>query len=1371
MTRFTSRGLRAALACGTLFLSLASPAAITGPFTPGNLVVYRIGDGSGSLSANGNPVYLDEYTTSGTLVRSIALPSTATGGNSPLVASGTATTDGHLTRSADGTCLAVPGYGRSLPSPGTGNLISGTMLPSSGGGPIPRVVGYVTSAGTFSVTTILLDTAVADNFRAAATVDCTGYWVSGGTGTEGGLRYALRGATSSTSLSDANTASLPFRVAQIFDGQLYVSAANPQRGVNQVGTGLPMSGSPAVNKLPGFSATAPVTTTSPYGYFFAKLGDIGPGPDTLYVADDSTMALTKFSLVSGTWVVNGTVGTASDAYRSIVGVVSGTTVTLYAVRGGNQLVTFTDSTGYSGSSTGWTVTPTPLATAGTNQAFRGVALTPVLSATPVVASGGTVSPATAQAVASGAQVDFTVTPDSGHEVSAGGTCGGSFVSDTVYRTNAVTASCLVTFDFPVPVIYTVTSSAGDHGSIDPLGDQPIESGHTAQFTVEPDSGYSADVGGTCGGSLVGTAYTTNAITGDCNVVATFSPLPFYPVTPSSSAHGTLSPSDVQSVQQGQSISFTVTPEAGYHGAVRGTCPGSWADATTYTVNAVSGPCSVQATFAQKLVLFVGNSYTFGRADPVMSYNAANVTDLTWAMWLANSVGTNDDEPHPWGGIPGIFKKFVDEAGLDWDVSISARNAATLRGQYLNSNAANWDLRGNVATQPYTTVILQDQSDEPLPAGRGANADLAYFDAYVGKLVQWTHVGAAESYTESQLFGSNADCQAQTGASSSACDTVRDISPANVNASAMADVYLYATWARPDMIAPNGTTGPYYTQGEGLEAMTADLQAAYIGAAQQQGGQVKAVSPVGNAFLIAVQQGFAMRDPYAPEAGKLDLWYTDFFHPSKYGSYLSALVQFAMMTGLDPMSLGDGEQAAADLGIAAGDATDLQLVAHLAVVPKAPTITHISGGNGSVTAQIGAPDTFGGLPLTAYRLTCNGQSVGGAGSTLTLSGVSNGQELTCTAAARNSVGYGSESAPATVTASVGVVVDDFDGNGRSDILFQNSDGRVNLWLMNGMAHAGGGPLLGPGTGWSVAALADLDGDGKSDIIWWSDDGRIAAWTMNGASIGSSAEIVSAGSWSVAAVADLDGDGKADLILYNGDDGSYAAYLMNGSSVTAGATLIQGNHVTAWSLAGSNYSYSQNLPTGPLGSTLVWQHVDGRVAIWQMNGLALASSAEVLGPGTGWHVARVEADGPRTKIIWLHGDGRVALWDVQGTSVIDSAELIGAGTNWKVIGTGDFDGDGNRDLLWANDDGRVAIWLMNGTTVLATAEILEAGTGWSVRRVDDLDGDGKSDLVWQKSDGSVAVWLMDGTSMRSGTTVLGPGPWSVRPAAPPALPLAG
>lgn len=48
-------------------------------------------------------------------------------------------------------------------------------------------------------------------------------------------------------------------------------------------------------------------------------------------------------------------------------------------------------------------------------------------------------------------------------------------------------------------------------------------------------------------------------------------------------------------------------------------------------------------------LFVGNSFTFGRVDPVMSYNASNVHDLTAPSnggTFSNLTGSNPYEPHP-----------------------------------------------------------------------------------------------------------------------------------------------------------------------------------------------------------------------------------------------------------------------------------------------------------------------------------------------------------------------------------------------------------------------------------------------------------------------------------------------------------------------------------------------------------------------------------------------------------------------------------------------------------------------------------------------------------------------------------------------------
>src|ERR1044071_9164979 len=74
------------------------------PFTAGNIVVYRIGDGSTVMDGNTTTVYLDEYTTSGTLVQSIPMPVT---GNR--ITMSTLNTAGTISLSANGQYLLVPG--------------------------------------------------------------------------------------------------------------------------------------------------------------------------------------------------------------------------------------------------------------------------------------------------------------------------------------------------------------------------------------------------------------------------------------------------------------------------------------------------------------------------------------------------------------------------------------------------------------------------------------------------------------------------------------------------------------------------------------------------------------------------------------------------------------------------------------------------------------------------------------------------------------------------------------------------------------------------------------------------------------------------------------------------------------------------------------------------------------------------------------------------------------------------------------------------------------------------------------------------------------------------------------------------------------
>lgn len=86
-----------------------------------------------------------------------------------------------------------------------------------------------------------------------------------------------------------------------------------------------------------------------------------------------------------------------------------------------------------------------------------------------------------------------------------------------------------------PTTYTVTPSVSTGGAISPSAPQTINSGATAIFTLTPNPGYQiASVGGTCGGTLSGSVYTTAAITANCAVSVVFTAVP---VTPASTPVG------------------------------------------------------------------------------------------------------------------------------------------------------------------------------------------------------------------------------------------------------------------------------------------------------------------------------------------------------------------------------------------------------------------------------------------------------------------------------------------------------------------------------------------------------------------------------------------------------------------------------------------------------------------------------------------------------------------------------------------------------------------------------------------------------------------------------------------------------------------
>ena len=442
------------LAIAFAFLSGSAWAA---PFTPGNLVVYRIGDGAAALGSTATAVFLDEYTTGGVLVQSIGLPTTTvttTVTNKRMTGSGSSTSEGLITRSADGQFLVAVGYDAAV---GTASITGSTSAS------INRVVALVKSDGSVDTTTSLSDASSGSSPRGAASTDGTTIWVSGGAG---GARYAVPGATTSVQLSTTPT---NLRGVNVYGGQLYASSQSGAFRLATIGSGTPTTIGQTTTNLPGF----PTATGSPYQFFFADLDAGVAGVDTVYVADDAG-TIQKYSLVAGTWTANGTI--ALSSVRGLTATVSGNSVTLY-VTNGTSIQTLTDTSGYNATITG---SLTSIATPGTNKAFRGVALAPVPSSYALtVTHSGTGTGVTASVPAGSincaggsgtcsanysvnSMVTLAATPDGGSSFTgwSGACTGSSTCTVTMDAAKSVTAI----FDLNTNYALTVTHASAGSGT-------------------------------------------------------------------------------------------------------------------------------------------------------------------------------------------------------------------------------------------------------------------------------------------------------------------------------------------------------------------------------------------------------------------------------------------------------------------------------------------------------------------------------------------------------------------------------------------------------------------------------------------------------------------------------------------------------------------------------------------------------------------------------------------------------------------------------------------------------------------------------------------------------------------------------------------
>ena len=148
------------------------------------------------------------------------------------------------------------------------------------------------------------------------------------------------------------------------------------------------------------------------------------------------------------------------------------------------------------------------------------------------------------------------------------------------------------------LVATVAPGAGAGGSIEPSSPQFADTGSTISFTIVPANGQRIlSVLGSCGGTLSGNIFTTSVVTANCSVLANFTFVDNFIVTPAASMGGSVAPSVPQAVQPGGTLALTLTPDSG-HVLVKvvGTCGGALAG-NNYTTAPVYADCTVQANFA------------------------------------------------------------------------------------------------------------------------------------------------------------------------------------------------------------------------------------------------------------------------------------------------------------------------------------------------------------------------------------------------------------------------------------------------------------------------------------------------------------------------------------------------------------------------------------------------------------------------------------------------------------------------------------------------------------------------------------------------------------------------------------------------------
>jgi hypothetical protein len=386
--------------------------------------------------------------------------------------------------------------------------------------------------------------------------------------------------------------------------------------------------------------------------------------------------------------------------------------------------------------------------------------------------------------------------------------------------------------------------------------------------------------------------------------------------------------------------------------------------------------------------------------------------------------------------------------------------------------------------------------------------------------------------------------------------------------------------------------------------------------------------------------------------------------------------------------------------------------------------------------------------------------------------------------------------------------DFDSDSRTDLVLQHRDGKIAFWLMNGTSLVSGRilntpPLLEPSL--RIRAIADLNKDKQLDLLVEDPDGSMGALILNGTlllekpSLDFEVELVppnaaptilpiesvvlkpgsafpaiplkgiGAGATSERQVITVTAVSDNPKFIPN-PEVSYATAAGEGTLVLAPvagqigeaiiSVIVKDNGGTANGGQDTTVIRFKVTVTGDSLQNIYFQHDDGSLAVWEMNGAhqVRASYLDPVRPSEAGWIVRATADfdkDGKTDLLFQKDDGSLAVWFMDGAKLKSGALLNPTTTgdrNWQVVGADDMDGDGQVDVLFQHsENGTLAAWLMDGLKVrqvmFLNPSTPEQG-GSKVIGTGDFNRDGKADLLFERADGAIAFWLMEGTKLVEG-----------------------